>query len=53
MAVYGYCRISRKKQNIQRQVRNILKEYPDAKLYQEAFTGTKFFGTGGLPGADR
>ena len=44
MAVYGYCRISRKKQNIQRQVRNILKEYPDAKLYQEAFTDTKFFG---------
>lgn len=44
MAVYGYCRISRKKQNIQKQVRNILKEYPDAKLYQEAFTGTKFFG---------
>ena len=44
MAIYGYCRISRKTQNIQRQVRNILKAYPDAKLYQEAFTGTKFFG---------
>ena len=44
MAVYGYCRISRKTQNIQRQIRNILKEYPDAKLYQEAFTGTRFFG---------
>lgn len=42
--VYGYCRISRKSQNIQRQVRNILSEYPDAKIYQETFTGTKIYG---------
>lgn len=39
--VYGYCRISRRTQSIDRQIRNILKEYPDAKIYQEAFTGRK------------
>lgn len=42
--VYGYCRISRKTQNIQRQITNILQRYPDAKIYQEAFTGTKIQG---------
>ncbi len=42
--VRGYCRISRKTQNIERQIRNITKEYPDAKLYTEAFTGTKIKG---------
>lgn len=41
--IYGYCRISRKTQNIERQIRNILKLYPDAKLYQEAYTGTKTY----------
>ena len=41
MMVYGYCRISTKQQSIERQVRNILAEYPKAKLYKEAFTGTK------------
>lgn len=44
MAVYGYARISRKTQNIQRQVRNILNAFPTAEMYLEAFTGTKFFG---------
>lgn len=39
--VYGYCRISTKKQNIDRQVRNILAVYPEAKIYKETFTGTK------------
>jgi len=39
--VYGYCRISRKEQNIDRQIRNIKAEYPDAVIIQEAFTGTK------------
>lgn len=38
--VYGYARISTKKQNIERQIENILKEFPEAKIYQEAFTGT-------------
>lgn len=38
--VYGYARISTKKQNIERQIENILKEFPEAKIYQEQFTGT-------------
>ncbi len=38
---YGYCRISRREQSIDRQIRNIKKEYPDAYILQEAFTGTK------------
>lgn len=42
--VYGYARISRKQQSIERQVRNILKQYPDADIRQEAFTGTKIEG---------
>lgn len=28
--IYGYCRVSSKKQNIERQVRNILAVYPTA-----------------------
>ena len=39
--VYGYCRISTKKQSIDRQMANIKKEYPDAVIITEAFTGTK------------
>lgn len=39
--VYGYCRISTKSQSIERQVRNIAKEFPKAVIVQEAFTGTK------------
>lgn len=42
--IYGYCRISRKTQNIERQVRNITKEYPDAFIIKEVFTGTKICG---------
>ena len=38
---YGYCRISTGKQNIERQVRNIQKAYPDAHIVREVFTGTK------------
>lgn len=41
---YGYCRISTPKQNIDRQVRNILKEYPKAHIVKEVYTGTKFQG---------
>lgn len=37
---YGYVRISRKVQNIERQIRNILTSYPDAIIVQEAYTGT-------------
>lgn len=39
--IYGYCRISTRKQNIERQVRNILAEYPDAVIVKEIYTGTK------------
>lgn len=42
--VFGYCRISRKTQSIDRQVRNILAAYPNAIMYKEAFTGTKIQG---------
>ena len=38
---YGYCRISTGKQNIERQVRNILAAYPSAIIVKEIFTGTK------------
>ena len=41
---YGYCRISTGKQNIERQVRNILAAYPSAIIVKETFTGTKFQG---------
>lgn len=37
---YGYTRISRATQNIERQVRNIKKEYPKAVVIRETFTGT-------------
>lgn len=46
--VYGYCRISRKTQNIERQVRNITTAYPSARITKEAFTGTKLQGRKGL-----
>ena len=39
--VYGYCRISRKEQSIDRQIRNIKSEYPNAVIVQEACTGTR------------
>lgn len=38
---YGYCRISRKTQSIDRQIRNIKDQFPDAVMVTEAFTGTK------------
>ena len=37
---YGYCRKSQQKQNIERQIRNIKAEYPNAVIVQEAYTGT-------------
>lgn len=42
--VYGYCRISTNKQNIERQERNILNIYPGAIIVKEEFTGTKIEG---------
>lgn len=38
---YAYARISRKTQKIERQIENLTKAYPDARIYQEAYTGTK------------
>jgi DNA invertase Pin-like site-specific DNA recombinase len=37
---YGYCRISTPSQSIERQIRNIINAYPDAKIVQEVYTGT-------------
>ena len=39
--IYGYCRISRAKQSIERQIRNIKAEYPEAVIIQEVFTRTR------------
>ena len=39
--IYGYCRISTRKQNIERQARNIKQLYPNALIIKEIFTGTK------------
>lgn len=39
--IYGYCRISTPQQSLERQARNILRAYPTAMLYEEAYTGTK------------
>ena len=41
MKTYAYCRISTPKQSIDRQIRNIKAEYPEAIILQEAYTGTK------------
>lgn len=38
---YGYCRISRPKQSIERQIRNIKEAYPEAVIIQEIFTRTR------------
>ena len=41
---WGYCRISTDKQNIERQVRNILKAYPRCTIFREHYTGTRLEG---------
>lgn len=38
--IYGYCRISTKKQSIERQIRNILAAFPNARIIQEVYTRT-------------
>lgn len=38
---YGYCRISRPKQSIERQIRNIKAQYQDSVIIQEVFTRTR------------
>lgn len=40
MCMYGYCRISQRKQSIARQIRNIKDAYPEAVIVEEAYTGT-------------
>lgn len=42
--IYGYCRISTKQQSIERQIRNIIGIYPNAKIVTETYTGTKVVG---------
>ena len=39
--VIGYCRVSTKHQNLDRQIRNIKAIYPNAFFVKEAYTGTK------------
>ena len=40
MCIYGYCRISTKQQSIDRQIRNIKREYNTAVIITEAYSGT-------------
>lgn len=42
--IYGYARISTTKQSIERQIRNIKSEEPNAIIIKEIFTGTKLDG---------
>lgn len=42
--IYGYARVSTLSQNIDRQIRNIYKEYPNAEIIQEKYTGRKLDG---------
>lgn len=37
--VYGYCRISSPSQSITRQIVNIIRAYPNAKIVEETYTG--------------
>lgn len=41
--IYGYCRISKQNQSIERQIRNILAIFPKAKIIKEVFTRTQFY----------
>ena len=40
MSTYGYCRVSTRKQKLDRQITNILSGYPNAIIKTEHFTGT-------------
>ena len=39
--IYGYCRVSTMKQSIERQIRNIKAEFPEAIIVTDEYTGTK------------
>lgn len=41
MKTYGYVRVSTKSQNVERQIQNITRAYPDAEIVSETYTGTK------------
>lgn len=41
MKKYGYVRVSTMEQNIERQIKNIKAQYPDAIIIQDEYTGTK------------
>lgn len=41
MKIYGYVRVSTMEQNIQRQIKNIKAQYPEAIIYQDEYTGRK------------
>ena len=42
--IYGYARVSTKKQKIERQIRNLIEYDSNIKIYQEKYTGTKLEG---------
>ena len=44
MIVWGYVRVSRRGMNNERQIRNIISNYPKAKIVDEVYTRTKFEG---------
>lgn len=44
MTIYGYARISTKKQSLERQVKNIESYNENAIIFEETFTGTKVVG---------
>lgn len=41
--IYGMVRVSSKSQDDRRQIRNILKKYPNAKIVKDTYTGTNLF----------
>lgn len=41
MKRYGYVRVSTMQQNIERQIKNIKEQYPDAIIVRDEYTGTK------------
>ena len=42
--IYSYIRVSKKTMNNERQIRNVLAKYPQAKIIQEVHTRTSFTG---------
>lgn len=44
MSIYGYARVSTRKQNLSRQIENLSKYNPNITIIEEKFTGTKIEG---------